>query len=610
MRQAQIRNVAIIAHVDHGKTTLVDGMLKQGNVFRAHQDFGERILDRYDLERERGITIVAKNTAITYRGIKINIVDTPGHADFGGEVERVLNMVDGVLLLVDAVDGPMPQTRFVLSKALALGHRAIVVVNKIDRPQARPDPVIDATFDLFVALGANEEQLDFPILYTNALQGTATRDPAQPGHDLRPLFDTILEHVPPPEVELDAPFRMLVTTIDYDVHRGRVAVGRVFAGRVRPGETVTHIDRDGRHHPARAVQVFTHSGLKRIDVEAGEAGDIIAVTGIPDVHVGETLACAERPEALPVTQVEEPTLRMTFSVNTSPFAGRDGTFCTSPHLRGRLFRELESNVSLRVADSESPDAWLVSGRGELHLAILIETMRREGYELQVSQPEVILKEIDDLLCEPVEQVSLDVSEEFLGPAVEQLGSRRGELQDMVYQESGSVHLEFLVPTRGLIGFRTDLLTETRGTAVMHTLNAGYRPYAGPIQRGRGGSLVATETGSATSFGLHNAEARGRLFIGPQTEVYAGMVVGINAREGDLDVNVCKRKHLTNIRSSTAEEGIRLTPPLQMSLDRALEYIGPDELVEVTPRSIRIRKRLLDARLRARELKREEPAAAR
>src|SRR5437764_2977213 len=516
MHQSQLRNIAIIAHVDHGKTTLVDGMLKQGNVFRANQDMGERIMDRFDLERERGITIVAKNTAITYRDVKINIVDTPGHADFGGEVERVLNMVDGVLLLVDAVDGPMPQTRFVLTKALALGHRAIVVVNKIDRPQARPDFVINATFDLFVALGANEEQLDFPILYTNALAGTATRDPAQPGEDLRPLFDTILEQIPAPLVDLDAPFRMLVTTIDYDVHRGRVAVGRVFAGRVRPNEAVIHIDREGKHRAERVVQVFTHSGLKRVEVEAGEAGDIIAVTGIPNVHVGETLACADQPGALPVTQVEEPTLRMTFSVNTSPFAGREGTYCTSPHLRTRLYRELESNVSLRVADSDSPDAWLVSGRGELHLAILIETMRREGYELQVSQPEVIIKEMDEVLCEPVEAVSLDVAEEFLGPAVEQLGSRRGELQDMVYQDNGSVHLEFLVPTRGLIGFRTDLLTETRGNAVMHSLNAGYRPYAGSIQRARGGSLVATDAGVATPFGLHNAEARGRLFIVPQT----------------------------------------------------------------------------------------------
>lgn len=610
MQQSQIRNIAIIAHVDHGKTTLVDGMLKQGNVFRANQDVGERIMDRYDLERERGITIVAKNTAITYRDVKINIVDTPGHADFGGEVERVLTMVDGVLLLVDAVDGPMPQTRFVLQKALALGHRAIVVVNKVDRPQARLDPVIDATFDLFVALGANEEQLDFPILYTNALAGTATRDPAQPGEDLRPLFDTILEHIPAPTVDVDAPFQMLVTSIDYDVHRGRVGVGRIFAGRVHPNETVTHIDRDGQHRSAKVVQVFTHAGLKRVEVEEGEAGDIVAVTGIPEVQVGETLADAANPTALPVTQVDEPTLRMTFSVNTSPFAGREGTFCTSPHLRARLYRELETNVSLRIEQAASPDAWIVSGRGELHLAILIETMRREGYELQVSQPEVILREIDGVVCEPVELVSIDVAEEYLGPAVEQLGSRRGELQNMVYKEDGTVHIEFLVPTRGLLGFRTDLLTETRGNAVMNTLNAGYRPFMGAIQRARGGSLVATETGEATTFGLHNSEARGRLFITPQTDVYAGMVVGEHSRDGDLDVNICKKKHLTNMRSSTADEGIRLTPPVQMSLDRALEYLHQDELVEVTPKTIRIRKRVLDLTQRARDRKREETAGVR
>jgi GTP-binding protein len=610
MRQSQIRNIAIIAHVDHGKTTLVDGMLKQGNVFRANQEVGERILDRYDLERERGITIIAKNTAISYRDVKINIVDTPGHADFGGEVERVLNMVDGVLLLVDAVDGPMPQTKFVLSKALALGHRAIVVVNKIDRPQARPHAVVDATFDLFVALGASEEQLDFPILYSNALAGTATADPDFPGEDLRPLFDTILEQVPAPEADLDAPFQMLVTSIDYDIHRGRVAVGRIFAGKIRPGAAVTHIDRQGRHRAARLVQVFTHSGLKRVEVDEGQAGDIAAVTGVPEVNVGETLACEARPSALPVTRVDEPTLRMTFSVNNSPFAGREGTFCTSPHLRNRLFRELESNVSLRVEPSDSPDAWLVSGRGELHLAILIETMRREGYELQVSQPEVILKEIEGVVCEPVEAVSLDVPEDYLGRAVELLGSRRGELQNMAYQENGDVHLEFLVPTRGLIGFRTELLTETRGTAVMHTVNAGYRAFAGAIQQSRGGSLVATDAGVTTAFGLHNAEARGALFLVPQVEVYTGMVVGVHSREGDLGVNVCKRKHLTNMRSSTADEGIRLTPPVQMSLDRALEYIGPDELVEVTPKSIRIRKRTLDARQRARQVKREEVAGVR
>jgi len=605
VRLDTIRNVAIIAHVDHGKTTLVDGMLRQGNVFRDNEDVAVRVMDRMDLERERGITILAKNTALHYQGVKINVVDTPGHADFGGEVERVLGMVDGVLLLVDAVDGPMPQTKFVLSKALALGLRAIVVVNKIDRQDARPDWVVDQTFDLFVSLSATDDQLDFPILFTRALEGTATTDLAVPGEDLRPLFDTILRHIPAPEVDPDAPFQMLVTSIDYDVHRGRVAVGRVYAGAVRPNQSVAHFDRDGRRHSARIVQVFTHSGLKRVDVPEGQAGDIIAVTGVAEVNVGETLADGVSGVALPVTEVEEPTLRMTFAVNTSPFAGREGPYCTSPHLKTRLFRELESNVALRVEPTESPDAWLVSGRGELHLAILIETMRREGYELQVSQPEVILREIEGRLCEPWEILTVDVSEEYSGAVFEMLGQRRGELRDMSYLPNGEVHVEYAIPTRGLIGFRTDLLTETRGTAVANSEFAGYRAYAGPIAARRSGSLVATELGSTTPFGLHNSEPRGRLFIGPGIEVYEGMVVGRHVRDGDLDVNVCKKKHLTNIRSSTSDEGIRLTPFVAMSLDRSLEYIGPDELVEVTPKSVRIRKRILDKTQRRREEKNAE-----
>jgi GTP-binding protein len=603
---SSLRNIAIIAHVDHGKTTLVDGMLKQGNVFRANQDFGERIMDRFDLERERGITIVAKNTAITYRGVKINIVDTPGHADFGGEVERVLNMVDGVLLLVDAVDGPMPQTKFVLTKALALGLRAIVVINKIDRQDARPDWVLDQTFDLFVSLDASEEQLDFPIVYTNAIAGTATLDPAQPGEDLRPLFETILEQVSPPRVDRSAPVQMLVTSLDYDDYRGRIAVGRVFAGTLRANAPVTHVGRGGVHRPAKIAQLYIYDGLKRLDVSEVGAGEIIAITGIPEIHVGDTIACAESPTALPRTVIEEPTLRMTFSVNNSPFAGREGQLCTSPHLRNRLLRELESNVSLRVEDTDSPDAWLVSGRGELHLAILIETMRREGYEVQVSQPEVIYKEIDGRRCEPMELLSVDVPEEYVGAAVEQLGRRRGEMKDMIYRENGDVHLEFLIPTRGLIGFRTDFMSLTKGTVVMNSLFAGFEPYAGEIAGARSGSLVATEMGTATPFGLHNAEARGDLFIGPGVDVYEGMVVGRHCRDEDLDVNVCKRKHLTNMRSSNADEAIRLTTPIEMSLDRALEYIGDDELMEVTPKSIRIRKRQLDGKMRARAAKAARP----
>ena len=608
MRLDHIRNVAIIAHVDHGKTTLVDGMLRQGNVFREHEAVQERVMDRMDLERERGITIMAKNLAVTYQGVKINIVDTPGHADFGGEVERVLGMVDGVLLLVDAVDGPMPQTKFVLSKALALGLRAIVVVNKIDRPTARPDWVIDQTFDLFAHLNATDEQLDFPIIYASAIQGVATTDPAIPGEDLRPLFDCILESIAAPDIDPEAPLQMLVTSIDYDVHRGRVAVGRVFAGKMRANQPVAHFDRDGIRRAARVVQVFTHRGLKREEVEEGMAGDIIAITGVADVNVGETIADPQKGEPLPVTRVEEPTLRMTFAVSTSPFAGRDGQYCTSPHLKTRLMRELESNVALRIEPTDSPDAWAVAGRGELHLAILIETMRREGYELQVSQPEVILREIDGQVCEPYEQLSIDVTEEYLGPVVEMLGRRRAEMQNMVYQPNGEVHVSFVVPTRGLIGFRTDLMTESKGNAVMNSVFDGYRPFAGPLQMGRGGSLVSTETGSTTPFGLSNSEPRGRLFIGAGVDVYEGMVVGQHVRDGDLDVNVCKQKHLTNMRSSNADVAIRLTPPVLMSLDRALEYIGPDELVEVTPKSIRIRKRILEKGARRREEKHEKDLA--
>jgi GTP-binding protein len=609
-RLETIRNVAIIAHVDHGKTTLVDGMLRQGNVFRENEDMQERVMDRMDLERERGITIMAKNTSITYQGVKINIVDTPGHADFGGEVERVLGMVDGVLLLVDAVDGPMPQTKFVLTKALALGLRAVVVINKIDRPQARPDWVVDQTFDLFVALNATDDQLDFPIIYTNALDGTASLVSDTPGEDLRPLFDSILSHIPAPEIDPEAPFQMLVTSNDYDPHRGRVAVGRVFGGSIKSNQQVIHFDRDGIAHPAKVITVFTYNGLRRQEVPEGGAGDIIAVTGISDAYVGETLADAKNPKALPVTKVEEPTLRMTFAVNTSPFAGLDGQFCTSPHLRTRLMRELETNVAMRLEPTESPDAWMVAGRGELHLAILIETMRREGYELQVSQPEVILKEIDGQTCEPYEHVTLDVAEEYLGSVVELLGRRRAELQDMTYRPNGDVHVEYMVPTRGLIGFRTDLMTETRGSGIMNSEFAGYRPFGGSIPTRGGGSLVATETGPTSPFGLSNAEPRGRLFVGPGIEVYEGMVVGQHVREGDLDVNVCKRKHLTNMRSSNADEGIRLTPFVEMSLDRALEYIGPDELVEVTPKSIRIRKRTLEKGARRREEKQGELSGVR
>ncbi|MCC2668014.1 MAG: GTP-binding protein TypA/BipA [Armatimonadetes bacterium] len=610
VRLDHIRNVAIIAHVDHGKTTLVDGLLRQGNVFRDNESVPELAMDKMDLERERGITIMAKNTAVSYGTTKINIMDTPGHADFGGEVERVLGVVDGVLLVVDAVDGPMPQTKFVLSKALALGLRAIVVVNKIDRPNARPDWVIDQTFDLFVNLNANDEQLDFPIVYASALQGVATLDASEPGVDFRPLFDKILEHVPAPAIDPEAPLQMLVTSIEYDAHRGRVAVGRVFNGTIRPNQQVVHFNRDGERQNGRVVTVFSFNGLRRQEVPVGEAGDIVAVTGFADVNVGETLADINDPKPLPATKVEEPTLRMTFGVNTSPLAGREGQFCTSPHLRTRLTRELETNVALRVEPTDSPDSWAVSGRGELHLAILIETMRREGYELQVSQPEVIFREIEGQLCEPFEMLTVEVPEEYLGSAVELLGRRRGEMQNMNYLPHGEVQVEFLIPTRGLIGIRTDLLTESKGTAIMNSIFAGYRPNAGPIQGARGGSLIATEAGVTTPFGLSNAEPRGKLFIGPVVEVYEGMIVGQHVRDGDLDVNVCKAKHLTNMRSSNADQGIRLTPAIEMSLDRALEYIGPDDLVEVTPKSVRMRKKTLDKTQRRRDVKHQEMAGVR
>lgn len=588
-----IRNIAIIAHVDHGKTTLVDGLLKQGNVFRANQDFAERILDSNALERERGITIVSKNTSVFYNHTRINIVDTPGHADFGGEVERVMSMIDGVLLLIDAVDGPMPQTRFVTSKALAYGHKAVVVVNKIDRPDARPDWAVDKTFDLFVELGANDEQLDFPIVYTCAKAGTATLNLSEPGKDLQPLFETILTHLPAPQGDPSAPLQMLVSNLDYDDHRGRLAIGKIFAGTLRSGDSVVILDRLGNPRPSRVVSVFLFEGLKKVEQPEVRAGEIAVLAGLENVAIGETVASRESPQPVPPIHVEEPTLRMTFGVNTSPFAGKEGQHVTSRKLRERLLRELETNVSLSVEETDSPDAFLVSGRGELHLAILIETMRREGYELQVSQPEVIFhKDAEGNLLEPFERLNVEVAEVYRGIVIEQMGRRRGELENM-WVENGSVYFTYVLPTRGLLGFRNEFLTATRGTGILNTSFVGYRPYAGEIGRVSRGSLLASETGVATHFGLANAEERGALFIGPGTEVYAGMIVGKHQRDTDLEVNVCKTKHLTNIRSSTAEIAVRLSPPQEMSLDQAIEYIGPDELVEITPKSIRMRKRVLD-----------------
>ena len=601
-----IRNIAIIAHVDHGKTTLVDAMLKQAHIFRENQVIQERVMDSNDLERERGITILAKNTAITYRDVKINIIDTPGHSDFGGEVERVLNMADGVLLLVDAVDGPMPQTRFVLRKALELGHKAIVVINKVDRPNARLNHVANATFDLFIDLGATDEQAEFPIVYTDALTGRATLDPRLAQHafvgsdgalvpsDLQPLFDTILEYIPAPKVEPDQPLQMLVTTLAYDDYKGRIAIGRIFAGKIRAAQDVMRIDVNGAMEKNKIAQLFVHQGLERVQVSEAEAGEIVAITGLPEVYIGETLADPDQPRALPPIRVEAPTVRMTFGVNTSPFGGREGTYSTSRKLRERLFKELEHNVSLKVEETDSADTFIVSGRGELHLAILIETMRREGYEFQVAKPEVIFKKgPQGELFEPFEDVYIEVAQDSLGAVMEMLGSRRGQVQEMHTSDDGTAHLVYRVPTRGLLGFRSKFLTATRGTGIMHALFAGYHPLVGELVTRSHGSLVAHEPGTATTFGLHNAEGRGILFIGPGTKVYEGMIVGENPREEDVVVNIAKKKHLTNMRSSNADIAVQLAPPRNMSLDDAIEYIADDELIEVTPLNIRLRKKILD-----------------
>ena len=603
--RTDIRNIAIIAHVDHGKTTLVDGLLKQARVFRENQQVAERVMDSNDLERERGITILAKNTAIevwdqiTQGQVKINIVDTPGHADFGGEVERVMNMVDGVLLLVDAAEGPMPQTRFVLKKALEMGHRAIVVVNKVDRKDADPVQALNQTFDLFIDLGASEEQADFPVIYANAVTAQAGLTP-ELGPDLGPLFEVILRYVPGPRVDTGAPLQMLVTNLGYDDYRGVTAVGRIFAGTIRAGQELARISVNGQVHSERARYLYVHQGLKRIEVDEAEAGEIIALAGLEGVAIGETLADVENPQALPPIQVEAPTVRMTFAVNTSPFSGREGRWGTSRKLRERLFDELRTNVALRVAETDSPDTFLVSGRGELHLAILIETMRREGYEFQVSRPDVILRQGErGETLEPFEEVHIETSPETVGIVVEMLGARRGHMLEMQDSNENSVRLRFLAPTRGLLGFRYHFLTATRGEGVMHTFFHGYLPLAGPINGRSAGSLVSWENGVTTTYGLKNAEERGILFYDPGTEVYEGMVVGEHQRPGDLSVNVCKKKHLTNMRAARGDMEIRLTPPRRMSLDEAIEYLADDELLEVTPNSYRIRKRILSSHERGR-----------
>jgi GTP-binding protein len=603
-----IRNIALIAHVDHGKTTLVDGLLKQAFVFRENQQVAVRVMDSNALERERGITILAKNTAIEIwdeliqSQVKINIVDTPGHADFGGEVERVMNMVDGVLLLVDAAEGPMPQTRFVLKKALEMGHRAIVVINKVDRKDAEPVRVVNQTFDLFIELGATDEQADFPIIYANAITAQAGLTP-ELGPDLQPLFQAILRHIPAPHVDLDAPLQMLVTTLGYDDYRGVTAVGRIFTGQMHVGQALARITVTGQVLPERARYLYVHQGLKRVEVDEALAGEIVALAGLEGIGIGETLADPDNPISLPPIKVEEPTVRMTFAVNNSPFSGRDSRWNTSRRLRERLFDELRSNVALRVAETDSPDSFLVSGRGELHLAILIETMRREGYEFQVSRPEVILREGEGgEILEPFEEVYIETSQETVGVVVEMLGSRRGQMLDMQDTQENSVRLKYLVPTRGLLGFRYQFLTATRGAGTMNTIFYDYLTMVGAMEGRDFGSLVSWENGVTTTYGLKNAEDRGVLFYGPGVDVYEGMVVGEHQRPGDLTINVCKKKHMTNVRAARGEMEIRLTPPRQMSLDEAIEYLSDDELLEVTPQNYRIRKRILESEERGKQTK--------
>ncbi len=593
-----IRNIAIIAHVDHGKTTLVDGMLRQSGIFRENEQVQERVMDSNDLERERGITILAKNTAVNYKGIKINIVDTPGHADFGGEVERVLKMVDGVLLLVDAFEGPMPQTRFVLRKALQLNLKPIVVVNKIDRPEARPVEVVDEVLELFIELGADDDQLEFPVVYASSREGFAIINLEDERQDLEPLLKTIIEKVPTPHGSFDEPLQLLVSNIDYDGYVGRIAIGKIDRGQIKLGQQAVVCKKEGTLANVKVSRLYKFEGLKRVEAEDAALGDIVAVSGVGDINIGETICDAESPDPLPFVNIDEPTINMTFSVNNSPFAGREGTYVTSRHLRDRLFKELETNVSLRVEETESPDSFKVSGRGELHLSILIETMRRQGYEFQVSKPKVIFKEIDALVYEPIEMLMIDVPEEFMGVVMEKLGVRKAEMINMHSATEGYMRLEFKIPARGLIGYRSEFLTDTKGNGIMNHIFHGHEPYKGDISSRQRGSLVAWEDGEAVTYGLYNAQERGSLFISPGTRVYEGMVVGENARNEDIVVNVCKKKHVTNMRASGSDEALRLTPIRVLSLEQALEFIADDELVEITPKSIRLRKRILDSEQRA------------
>ncbi len=595
-----IRNIAIIAHVDHGKTTLVDELLKQSGIFRQNEVVQERVMDSNDLEKERGITILSKNTSIHYNGIKINIVDTPGHADFGGEVERILTMVDGVLLLVDAFEGCMPQTRFVLSKALALNKKVLVVINKIDRPGARPAEVIDEVLDLFIELGANDDQLEFPVVYASARDGYSSLDPNVREGDMRPLFEEIIKEIEPPQGDVDAPLQCIFSSLDYDDYIGRIGIGRVKRGRVNVNDKVVLCKQDGTRENVKISRLYQFEGLKRVEVQTAAAGDIICVSGITDLNIGETICDPENVEPLPFVKIDEPTLSMNFMVNDSPFAGQEGKFVTSRNLRDRLFKEVETNVSMRVEETDSTDCFKVSGRGELHLSILIETMRRQGYEFQVSRPQVITKYENGKLMEPIELLIIEVPEEYVGNVMQKIGSRRGELENMGTREGGSTHLEFRIPARGLIGYRSEFLTDTNGNGIMNNLFAGYEEYKGEIQTRERGSIVVHEAGETSAYGLFNTQDRGRLFVGPGVPVYEGMIVGECAKAEDIVCNVCKNKHLTNTRASGSDDALRLVPHTVLSLEQSMEFIGDDELVEITPKSIRLRKKILSKDLRLKQ----------
>jgi GTP-binding protein len=602
MKNVNLRNIAIIAHVDHGKTTLVDAMLKQSGTFRENQEVKERVMDSNDLERERGITIFSKNASFYWRKTKINIVDTPGHADFGGEVERILRMVNGVLLIVDAFEGPMPQTRFVLRKAMELNLVPIVVINKVDRPNARPSEVLNEIYDLFIELGANDDQIDFPVIYTSARSGVSGFSVEDLEDDLEPLFSTILEHIPAPSVEYNAPLQILVTNLNYDDYVGKIVVGLINRGKIEEGEIVSLIKRNKRKVLFKVIKLYLFEGLKRKEVKKAESGEIVAIAGISDANIGETIACKEKPEALSKIKIDEPTLTMDFIVNNSPFAGKDGKFITSRHLRERLFKEIETNVSLKVEEAESTDTFHVSGRGELHLSILIENMRREGYEFQVSKPKVIFRHIDGEKYEPIELMTCDAPKDTMGVVMEICGKRKAKLINMIDFSDDQLRLEFKIPARGLIGFRDEFLTRTKGKGIMHHLFLNYQPYKGYIPNRSRGVLIVFESGLTSTYGLYNAQARGTLFVNSATEVYQGMIIGENRRAGDMEVNVAKKKHVTNMRASGSDEALRLEKPRQFSLEQALDYIQEDELLEITPSNIRLRKKLLDSNSRYQQKK--------